>query len=202
MTEALEGLQRIQMKLRAPKDLFNEHGQFKYRSAEAILEAAKPLLENEGLVLVFTDTIVVMGEPNRFYVQATATLFDKEGKEVIRVPAFAREAEQQKGMGAAQLTISTSSYARKAALAGLFLLDDNRDIDSLEPESEETISPEQINEIIEKVQSTESDEARFLGFVGVSTYNQIPAHRFDELMGILKTKEEKNENPDDASAQP
>lgn len=119
-----EKLANIQQKLKAPKNQFNKFGNFSYRNQEDILEAVKPLLGD--LTLVIEDDIKEVG--GRIYVQATATLSD--GEHSVSNKAFAREEESKKGMDAAQLTGATSSYARKYALNGLFLIDDTRDADA------------------------------------------------------------------------
>ena len=123
----MEKLLAIQAELKAPKDLKNTFGGYMYRSCESILEEVKPFLKKHGLVLILSDDIVEVG--NRVYVKATATLFDNQ-KEQIRVTAFAREEDVKKGMDSSQITGAASSYARKYALNGLFLIDDNRDSDS------------------------------------------------------------------------
>lgn len=120
-------LAAIQSKLNAPKNQRNEFGKYNYRSAEDILEAVKPLLKEQGCVLVVSDEIALIG--NRFYVKATATL-STGPHEQVSATAFAREEESKKGMDAAQLTGATSSYARKYALNGLFAIDDNKDADA------------------------------------------------------------------------
>lgn len=114
----------IQKALKAPKSQFNNFGKYNYRNCEDILESLKPLLTD--VVLVITDEIINIG--NRFYVKATVTIMDKDGE--IRVSAFAREEENKKGMDGAQVTGAASSYARKYALNGLFLIDDTKDADS------------------------------------------------------------------------
>lgn len=119
-------LNAIQTALKAPKSQYNKFGKYSYRSCEDILEAVKPFLRDLGAVLVINDEIVQIGE--RYYVKATATL-TAEG-ESISATAYAREAEEQVGMQASQLTGSTSSYARKYALNGLMCIDDNKDADS------------------------------------------------------------------------
>ena len=124
-------LARIQKELKAPKNLFNKFGNYKYRNAEGILEAVKPLLN--GYVLLLSDEIEQIGE--RYYVKATATLTD--GDESVAVSARAREDEYKKGMDGCQITGSCSSYARKYALNGLFDIDDTKDSDddSLSPKN-------------------------------------------------------------------
>lgn len=121
-------LMRIQQKLIAPKNQHNKFGNYNYRSCEDILEALKPLLAENKCVLTITDDMVVLG--NRFYVKATATIRDTESEEVISNTAFARESEAKKGMDESQVTGSTSSYARKYALNGLFCIDDVKDADT------------------------------------------------------------------------
>ena len=138
-----EKLMHIQHELKAPKNLRNNFGGYNYRNAESILEALKPLLVKYGATVTITDTIEDIG--GRVYVKATATIYDAEvpasvkmtqgGLEVretskLEVTAYAREAETKKGMDDAQITGATSSYARKYALNGLFLLDDTQDVDT------------------------------------------------------------------------
>lgn len=120
-----ETLSAIQTELSAPKGQFNKFGGYAYRSCEDILEALKPLLKKHKACVTISDDIVMVGD--RVYVKATATL--TAGEESITATAFAREAEDKKGMDSAQVTGSTSSYARKYALNGLFAIDDNKDPD-------------------------------------------------------------------------
>lgn len=121
-----EKLIHIQTKLKAPKNQYNSFSNFYYRSAEDILEAVKPLNAEYGLLLTLTDKPVEIGGWN--YIEATATLTD--GKDSIIVTAYARESEHKKGMDSSQVTGSTSSYARKYALNGLYLIDDTKDADT------------------------------------------------------------------------
>lgn len=125
MTEANGTLAKIQSELKAPKGQTNTFGKYKYRNCEDILEALKPLLD--GSTVTLSDDIQLVGD--RVYVKATATLTDKAGVSVS-VTAFAREAQSKKGMDEAQVTGAASSYARKYALNGLFMIDDTKDADS------------------------------------------------------------------------
>ena len=125
--ETYEKLGRVQRSLNAPKNLFNKFGGYAYRSAEGILEAVKPLLSQENAVITLTDEVREIG--GRIYVEACAS-FISNG-DIISVKAYAREEESKKGMDAAQVTGSVSSYARKYALNGLLLIDDNKDPDAL-----------------------------------------------------------------------
>lgn len=123
-------LATIQKKLKAPKNQFNKFGNYKYRSCEDILESLKCLLEKTETSLKISDELVLLGD--RFYVKATATLYDLESKEKIENTAYAREEETKKGMDGSQITGTASSYARKYALNGLFLIDDTKDADTNE----------------------------------------------------------------------
>lgn len=121
-----EKLINIQSKLKAPKGQYNSFGKYSYRSCEDIFEALKPLLAEEKVSLLMSDDLLLIGE--RYYVKATATLTD--GEELISNVAYAREEETKKGMDGSQITGASSSYARKYALNGLFLIDDVKDSDS------------------------------------------------------------------------
>ena len=117
----------IQSELKAPKTQFNKFGGYKYRKAEDILEAVKPLLAKQKCTLIITDDIVLVG--NRIYVKATATIKNEKG-ECETSTGWAREEETKKGMDGSQITGASSSYARKYALNGLFAIDDNADSDA------------------------------------------------------------------------
>ena len=125
-----EKLMRIQVELKAPKNLYNSFGKYKYRNAEGIQEALKPLEMEYQVTTVLNDEIVDVA--GRIYVKATAKVMDCASDDVIEVTAYAREADAKKGMDEAQVTGATSSYARKYALNALFLLDDTKDVDSEE----------------------------------------------------------------------
>ena len=122
-----EKLFYIQQNLKAPKGQYNKFGDFHYRSCEDIQEAVKPILKEVKAVLLISDEIIQIG--NRFYIKATAALQDIENNEQIANTVFAREVEEKPKMGAAQITGSCSSYARKYALNGLFCIDDAKDPD-------------------------------------------------------------------------
>ena len=124
MNELNKKLAAIQKELKAPKSQFNKFANFSYRSCEDILEAVKPLLKD--LIVTISDNITIVGD--RYYVEATVTLTD--GIDSIVVSASARESEVKAGMDSAQITGAASSYARKYALSGLFLIDDTADADT------------------------------------------------------------------------
>lgn len=120
----------IQQQLKVPKNQWNDYGKYHYRSCEDIVEAVKPLAHAQGLVLLLSDEIEIKG--NRYYVKATATLTDGSKENTLQVSAYAREDESRKGMDGSQVTGSSSTYARKYALNGMFGIDDNKDADTNE----------------------------------------------------------------------
>jgi hypothetical protein len=140
----LEVLNKIQKELKAPKNQVNNFGHYNYRSCEDILEAVKPLLGEA--ILTISDEIVLIG--NRYYVKAIATI-QIDGEKLF-VEAFAREAEDKKGMDESQITGASSSYARKYALNGLFLIDDTKDADS-----QEAPKKDKVQDVKEKIKEIE-----------------------------------------------
>ena len=111
----------IQQTLKSPKDSRNEFGKYNYRTCSAILEAVKPLLGPATLIV--SDELVLIGE--RYYIKATATYTNKDEGETFTATAYAREPLDKRGMDEAQITGASSTYARKAALSGLFAIDDS-----------------------------------------------------------------------------
>lgn len=128
-----EKLNKIQTELNCPKNQYNNFGNYKYRNCEDILESLKPLLKKHKCLVTLNDDLMLIGE--RYYIKATATISDVESEDKIEQSAFAREPLGKKGMDEAQITGSTSSYARKYALNGLFLIDDNKDADELQKDN-------------------------------------------------------------------
>jgi hypothetical protein len=131
-------LQLVQSELKAPKNQRNSFGNYNYRSCEDILEAVKPLLAKHKLALTIQDDMVEVG--TRIYVRAIAKLASFDG-ESLEVTAFARESETKKGMDESQITGAASSYARKYALNGLFLIDDTKDADATNDHSTASKTP-------------------------------------------------------------
>jgi hypothetical protein len=145
-----EKLLAIQSELKAPKGQYNSFGKYKYRSAEDILEAVKPLCAKYKALVILTDTTKVVGtekattrttakdgtitetctESLRTYINAMAQFIDTETGDNLVVNAEAREPQTKTGMDASQITGTASSYARKYALNGLFCIDDTKDADT------------------------------------------------------------------------
>ena len=128
MSDFLKRVGMAQAELKAPKNQYNSFGKYNYRSCEDILEAAKPINIKHGLVLLLTDKPVCIGQ--RYYIEATARLYDIESEQFIEATASAREADTKKGMDDSQVTGTASSYARKYALNGLYNIDDTKDADT------------------------------------------------------------------------
>ncbi len=173
----LEKVMAVQSQLKAPKNQMNKFGGYRYRSCEDIMEALKPLLLQEGLVLIMKDDIEVRWEPStvtttnsdgeetnaetrtyqRFYVKATATLYNVDNmNECLSTTAYAREEEAKKGMDWSQLSGSSSSYARKYCLNAMFLIDDTKDADTWNTWSADNKSFEELKWEIQKAKSADT----------------------------------------------
>lgn len=207
-----EKLLYVQNKVKVPKNLYNSFGKYKYRNAEGILEAVKPYLDEVKATLTISDEIVMIG--NRIYVKANATFWDTEAIDVIATNAYAREAAEKKGMDDSQVTGTASSYARKYALNGLFLLDDTKDPDTDEyarqtgSDRNETTAEKQEsakkNELVAEVQRLISRALELKAITpeavqslpqqsGVQTLAEIPCTRLQKLKEQLQQRISEND---------
>lgn len=127
----LERVCELQATVKAPKDLFNAYGGFKYRSKESILEAAKPVAKELGLMILVDDEVRCRGDEGNdwHYILSTATLIDTKTGETFKAHGWAREPEAKKGMDVSQVTGTAASYAGKRALGNLLSIDDTADAD-------------------------------------------------------------------------
>lgn len=142
-----EKLLNVQTELKAPKGQFNTFGKYKYRSCEDILEALKPVLNKYKLTFFINDEIVEVN--NRNYVKATITIINIEKPdEQIQTSALAREEETKKGMDGSQITGASSSYARKYALNGMFMIDDTKDSDSTNTHEKDKTEQEKVKDFL------------------------------------------------------
>lgn len=185
MAKIDEKLMRIQTKIKAPKNLYNSFGKYKYRNAESICEAVKPFLVEEKCSLTLEDDIVEVG--GRVYVKATATLYDSESQdgEAVCVTAFAREAENKKGMDDSQITGTASSYARKYALNGMFLLDDTKDADTDEYHKQNDV-PDKNEDIQEQIEGGKISSIKLESLVDKCKEDGIDVTK---LLGLYKLKD-------------
>ncbi len=195
MKKIYEKLTALQTSLKVQKKRWNNFGEFHYRSLEDILEAVKPHLSELKLSLLLSDDVAIVSD--RIYVKGVAHLIDYESQEELTVSAFARESDIKKGMDSAQITGAASSYARKYALSGLLLLDDNQDADT-EQSQQPTQKPKE--EITSKPNKPKPfDKAKFVKSIeAVIKQRKMPQELVDTVLGLhglksfndVQTKEE------------
>ena len=197
-----EKLAAIQGELKAPKNQRNNFGGYNYRSAEDILEAVKPICHKYKAVLTVSDEIVQFCD--RFYVKATATLFSSEddGGPVITT-AYAREEETKKGMDASQITGSTSSYARKYALNGLFDIDDTKDADTMDNRECGTAKPvdtaslrKKIKTMVDHLAGGDADKEKMTYLFatkpnGITSLDGVPDEMIPDVYNKIKVQYDK-----------
>lgn len=194
-------LSAIQNRLIAPKGQRNDFGKYNYRSCEDIVQALKPLCDEEKCVVFMTNRLIQVGE--RVYVEAMVTLADLESEQSIISTAQAREEEDKKGMDGSQITGASSSYARKYALAGLFMIDNEKDSDATndgKPEKKEApkeapkmvnspeevptglITPNQKAKIMAELIRTHVSKEQLCKMYKVATLDDIPEVRYEGIM--------------------
>ena len=178
-----EKLTTIQKALKASKKEKNDFGGYMYRTIESIFEALKPLLDKEKVSLTLSDDIVQIGD--RYYIKATAKLFDSEGS--VEVSAYAREPITKKGTDESQITGAATTYARKYALTGLFLLDNSED----DPDSEQYQKKIAKNTAKEN-KSQDERIAAYQDFIGTCKKAKLSAKKVAADLGLSgeSTKEE------------
>ena len=202
-----EKLLKVQTELKAPKNRRNSFGNYSYRSCEDILEAVKPLLAEVKAFIKLSDMIQQIGE--RYYVNATAWFVDCENDgEMISADAYAREPEDKKGMDAAQITGTASSYARKYALNALLLIDDAKDPDTDEYKVEQdakaakaTPKPKrktdssvmdgflndgQLKALEMLLEKAEISVEKFNSIYGLTILSELPADKYDDAVKKLE----------------
>ena len=172
----------VQAELKVPKNQFNSFGKYKYRSVEDIQEAVKPVLKSHGLVLTLTDDYE--RDENRDVIKATASICDPEDGTHHEVTAFAAIDYGKKGMDASQVCGAASSYARKYALNGLFLLDDNKDPDSLEPPKDkgDKITNIEAKSVKDRCGGNKTLENYLLNAMGVKRFEDLVYERYNILI--------------------
>lgn len=177
--KVLEKLLNVQSKLKAPKSQRNDFGKYNYRNCEDILESVKPLLADVKATIVLSDKLLLIGE--RYYIEATARFIDVETGEEVSNNAYAREEEVKKGMDGSQITGSASSYARKYALNGLLDIDDTKDSDTTNNETNKC-TKEQIN----RMRELQVIEENILKKFKISKLEDLT---FGQAESIIKLKE-------------
>lgn len=200
----LQRISRVQEELKAPKSRYNSFGDFNYRCLEDILEGVKPLLLKYDLTLLITDEPVVIGEWH--YIKATASLYDSlTDRMPFSVVSYAREPLEKKKMDDSQATGTASSYARKYALNGLFLIDDTKDADTDEyhkqtteqPQKKAAETPKTIGEkeigVLEKMLRPNQKEW-VIAHCNVKSLAELSPKQYTEIVNGLKRNETKSEN--------
>lgn len=200
-----EKILEVQAELKAPKGQRNNFGNYNYRSAEDILNAVKPLNKKQGLLLTLTDKPLLIGE--RYYIEATAILTDGIDEKIVT--AYARESLTKKGMDDSQITGTASSYARKYALNGLYLIDDTKDADTDEFRQQEKNSKkitkkqaEALEVNFEKIAelkkiSSKTVEAQFRSFIEFGgNIKDLDTEQHHKLMALTEKNITKLEKQD------
>lgn len=189
-----EKLLKIQEELKVPKGQYNSFGKYKFRSCEDILEAVKPICIKNKATLVLYDNIVQ--KENRYYIEATAKLIDVEDGSYVEGKAYARESNEKKGMDDSQVTGTSSSYARKYALNGLFNIDDTKDADTEEytvttQEDNKKIDKKMVDALnlaIERNNITDEVVELILNQYGYSSTSEIKIKDYMNIVNDFKTK--------------
>lgn len=200
-----EKLAAVQAELKVPKNRRNAFGKYNYRSCEDILETVKPILAKNKATVFIQDNITEYG--GRVYVEANAYFVDVEKPEVpmVCVTAYAREPLDKKGMDEPQITGTASSYARKYALNGLFLIDDIKDPDSDEYREEaeqkakaavkkenkasaldEYVNTEQLATLNTLLKKAEITEDKFREIYNIATMPEFPADKYSDAVKKLE----------------
>jgi hypothetical protein len=198
-------LLNIQKVLNVPKGQYNKFGGYSYRNAEDILNAIKPLLwENECTAFFRKDVIEQVGD--RYYLVATFDFVDVNTGEKITVEARAREEEKKKCMDASQITGAASSYARKYALNGIFLIDDAKDADTNEYQKQQKqgtntkqqtqyINDNQLQQIYNGInqlaqmtnQNPDIVASGILVRYNINDFRAVPSGYFNEVVNYIKS---------------
>ena len=190
-----EKLTEVQNELKAPKSKYNSFGKYNYRSCEDILEAVKPILKAKRLAMTVKDDVFNIGD--RFYIMATVTVFDCESEEKVTTTAYAREDADKKGMDGSQITGSSSSYARKYALNGMFAIDDTKDADgwnthdkdrTVEKKEAERATEEQIAKLRALYKGKEDKLMELLDKYGITSPVQFKRMEIQSVIDKLEAK--------------
>ena len=182
-----EKLAKIQQELIAPKNQYNSFGKYNYRSCEDILEGLKPCLARVGAAVTVSDEVVMVGD--RYYIKATATLHDTESTAIIQNTAYAREEDSKKGMDASQVTGSTSSYARKYALNGLFCIDDVKDADSRDNRQKEAAEQKKAEAEQKKIENSVISKTKAEALKARCEREGVPAETILRLYKVKSIEE-------------
>lgn len=185
MSNLNKSLIKVQSELKAPKGQRNKFGNYNYRSAEDILEAVKPLLATNGLTMQISDSVAeVAGIP---YIESMVVVSDGEVDRVVTAQAGIDP--NRKGMDIAQCFGASSSYARKYALNGMFLIDDTKDPDATNDHGRNSAhapapasKPKLTKEVMTKMEKAIADGKRDMVETALGKY-QVTAAQRKQLLG-------------------
>ena len=182
--ETMDILRNVQMRFKAVKDQRNDFGGFNYRNVEIMLTELKPILNEYDSLITFSDEIMEVG--GKCYIVAHATLHTPAGE--IKSMACAREQDTKKGMDAAQITGSCSTYARKYALCGLLAVDDgSKDPDA--NKSYEMITKSQVKTLVALAKQKGSDLSDICDYYKVNTLDEMTVEDYGKCLNTLNKKE-------------
>lgn len=189
--ELIEKLLKIQTELKAPKNQYNEFSNFYYRSCEDILNGLKPLLEREKVFMTMGDEVFIFGD--RYYIKSTVTLIDAENSEdKLSVSGYAREDNQNPKMNGSQTTGTASTYARKYALNGLFLIDDSKDPDSINFEKTNNKIRKTKEDVIKDINKLDKEKRKkVLEHYGINRVEDMTQEQLKDYLNRLKQKKSK-----------
>jgi len=189
----LEKLNKIQLELKVPKTHENKFGGYIYRTNEDILNAVKKIAGEVKCFVTQTDDIKIVGD--RVYVVATTTLHDIDSSETISCTGWAREPLNKKGMDESQITGAASSYARKRSASGLFAIDDAIDADSTGQVENETVTDEDLANIMSRLDAVGADKEAFWNFVltryKVKKPEELPKTALEPIFKLIDKKAKK-----------
>lgn len=182
-----EKLVSVQQELIAPKNQYNKFGGYNYRSCEDILEGLKPCLARVNAIVKVSDELVLIGE--RYYIKATATFIDAECGESVENTAYAREEETVKGMSSSQITGSSSSYARKYALNGLFCIDDVKDADSRDNRQKEAEEQKKAEEEQKQIEKSKISDVKVKALISRCESEGVSVDKILKLYKVKKVED-------------
>lgn len=185
-------LLEIQTRLFVPKEQKNEFGKYNYRSCEDIEKQVKPLCKEFNCVLRFWESVESF--EGRLFVKSHLQLFDIDSKTNVMAYGWAEIGDGKKGMDPAQLIGACTSYARKYAMAGLFLIDNEKDADATNKhgkEEPETISADQINAINAELERTGVGAAVILDSVKKKSLELLTQADYESIMKRLSVTSDK-----------
>jgi len=182
---AFVALQAGMPNIAASRPVPNNDGSVRYRFApyEEIMAVVKPLLQKHGFTVTFSTDYL----EGRIIQSCTLQHIDghsRTNKFAARIGNGPPKSSEAQGDGAA------STYAKRFALCNALNITVETDTDG-RPDARgegETISEDKVAYLKEQVRETKSDEAKFLQFAGVKSYEEITVAIYPQLVRSLAAK--------------